>query len=79
MAIGQHEYWNRSKLCGYKLMFVPFLNGYPSGPPRNILSGFLAADEIEAYRRPFGVTIGHDSSVLMAADVGDVIWRVASA
>ena len=76
MMIGQHGSWNRSKLSGYKLIFVPFENGRPSGPPRDILSGFLAADEKEAYGRPVGVTIGPDGSVLMADDVGNVVWRV---
>jgi glucose/arabinose dehydrogenase len=60
MAIGQHGSWNRSTLSGYKLVFIPFENGRPSGPPRDILS----------------VAIGPDGSVLMADDVGDVIWRV---
>jgi glucose/arabinose dehydrogenase len=76
MAIGQHGSWNRSKLSGYKLVFVPFANGKPSGPSRDILSGFLAPDERESYGRPVGVAIGPDGSVLMADDVGDVIWRV---
>jgi glucose/arabinose dehydrogenase len=79
MAIGQHGSWNRSKLSGYKLVFVPFTNGRPSGAPRDILSGFLAADEKESYGRPVGVTIGPDGSVLMADDVGNVIWRVTGA
>jgi glucose/arabinose dehydrogenase len=79
MAIGQHGSWNRSKLSGYKLVFVPFANGRPSGPPRDILSGFLSPDEGESYGRPVGVTIGPDCSVLMADDVGNVIWRVTGA
>jgi glucose/arabinose dehydrogenase len=79
MAIGQHGSWNRSKLSGYKLVFVPFVNGRPSGAARDILSGFLAADEKAAYGRPVGVTIGPDGSVLMADDVGNVIWRVTGA
>lgn len=80
MAIGQHGSWNRSKLSGYKLVFVPFVNGRPSGPPRDILSGFLAPDERESYGRPVGVTIGSDRrSLLMADDVGNVIWRVTGA
>ena len=79
MAIGQHGSWNRSTLSGYKLVFIPFENGHPSGPPRDILSGFLAPDERESYGRPVGVTIGPDGSVLMADDVGDVIWRVTGA
>ena len=79
MAIGQHGSWNRSKLSGYKLIFVPFVNGHPSGAPRDILSGFLAPDEKESYGRPVGVAIGPDGSVLMADDVGNVIWRVTGA
>jgi glucose/arabinose dehydrogenase len=79
MAIGQHGSWNRSTLSGYKVVFVPFANGRPAGPPRNILSGFLAPDERESYGRPVGVTLGPDGSLLVADDVGDVIWRVTAA
>ncbi|MGA9865042.1 MAG: sorbosone dehydrogenase family protein [Acetobacteraceae bacterium] len=79
MAVGQHGSWNRSTLSGYKLVFIPFEKGRPSGPSRDILSGFLAPDERESYGRPVGVTIGPDGSVLMADDVGDVIWRVTGA
>ncbi|TAI62384.1 sorbosone dehydrogenase family protein [Bradyrhizobium sp. Leo170] len=79
MAIGQHGSWNRSTLSGYKVVFVPFENGRPSGPPRDILSGFLAPDERESYGRPVGVALGPDGSVLVADDVGDVIWRVTGA
>jgi glucose/arabinose dehydrogenase len=80
MAIGQHGSWNRSTLSGYKLVFVPFENGRPSGPARDILSGFLAPDEKESYGRPVGVMLGPDGrSLLMADDVGDVIWRVTGA
>ena len=76
MAIGQHGSWNRSKLSGYRVVFVPFANGRPAGPPRDILSGFLTPDERVSYGRPVGVAIGPDGSVLVADDVGDVIWRV---
>jgi glucose/arabinose dehydrogenase len=76
MAIGQHGSWNRSTLSGYKVIFVPFENGRPAGPPRDILTGFLAPDERVSYGRPVGVAIGSDGSVLVADDVGDVIWRV---
>ena len=79
MAIGQHGSWNRSTLAGYRVVFVPFTDGRPSGPPRDILSGFLAPDEKESYGRPVGVTIGPDKSLLVADDVGDVIWRVTGA
>jgi glucose/arabinose dehydrogenase len=79
MAIGQHGSWNRSTLSGYKVVFVPFENGRPAGPPRDILSGFLAPDELMSYGRPVGVTLGPDGSVLVADDVGNAIWRVTGA
>ena len=61
-------------------MFVPFEKGQPAGPPRDILSGFLAPDERESYGRPVGGVIGADGrSLLMADDVGNVIWRVTGA
>jgi glucose/arabinose dehydrogenase len=76
MVIGQHGSWNRSKLSGYKVIFVPFENGRPGGPPRDILTGFLAPDESASYGRPVGVAISADGALLVADDVGDVIWRV---
>ena len=79
MAIGQHGSWNRSKLSGYKLVFVPFANGKPTGEFRDILTGFLSPDEREAYGRPVGVALAADGSLLMADDVGNVIWRVSAA
>ena len=79
MAIGQHGSWNRSKLSGYKLAFVGFGNGKPTGLPREILTGFLSADEKFSYGRPVGVALAADGAVLMADDVGDVIWRVTGA
>ncbi len=79
MVIGQHGSWNRSKLSGYKVIFVPFANGLPSGPPRDILSGFLSPDERESYGRPVGVAIGPGNCLLVVDDVGDVVWRVTGA
>jgi glucose/arabinose dehydrogenase len=79
MVIGQHGSWNRSTLSGYKVVFVPFVDGRPAGPPRDILSGFLAPDESVSYGRPVGVAIGPGGCLLVADDVGDVIWRVAPA
>ncbi len=80
MVIGQHGSWNRSILSGYRVIFVPFANGKPSGPARDILTGFLSDDESCSYGRPVGVAIGPDGkSLLVADDVGDVILRVTGA
>lgn len=80
MVIGQHGSWNRSRLSGYRVIHVPFADGKPSGPPRDILTGFLAPDESFSYGRPVGVAVGPDRrSLLVADDVGDVIWRVSGA
>lgn len=79
MVIGQHGSWNRSTLSGYAVIFVPFANGKPSGPPRDILTGFLSADEKVSYGRPVGVTIGPGNCLLVADDVGDIVWRVTGA
>ncbi|KGE02519.1 sorbosone dehydrogenase family protein [Rhizobium sp. YS-1r] len=79
MAIGQHGSWNRSKLSGYKLAFVAFEKGKPVGLPREILTDFLSADENYSYGRPVGVALAADGAILMADDVGDVIWRVTGA
>ncbi len=79
MAIGQHGSWNRSKLSGYKLAFVAFENGKPVGMPREILTDFLSKDEKHSFGRPVGVALAADGAVLMADDVGDVIWRVTGA
>ncbi len=79
MVVGQHGSWNRSTLSGYRVVFVPFANGRPSGRPRDILTGFLAPDESVSYGRPVGVAIGPGGCLLVADDVGDVIWRVSAA
>jgi glucose/arabinose dehydrogenase len=76
--VGQHGSWNRLPRSGYKVIFVPFRNGMPSGPPEDILTGFLSAQD-EAYGRPVGVAIGSDGALLVADDVGNKIWRVMRA
>ncbi|MEQ1771140.1 MAG: sorbosone dehydrogenase family protein [Devosia sp.] len=80
MAIGQHGSWNRSTLSGYRMLFVPFANGKPTGAaPQELLGQFLSPDEKLSYGRPVGVAIAGDGSVLMCDDVGDVIWRITGA
>jgi glucose/arabinose dehydrogenase len=73
--IGQHGSWNRKPRSGYKVIFVPFTNGRPDGTPRDILTGFLDG-EGNAQGRPVGVAIDGKGALLVADDVGNVIWRV---
>jgi glucose/arabinose dehydrogenase len=74
--IGQHGSWNRNPHSGYKVIFVPFENGKPSGKPQDILTGFLN-DKDEAQGRPVGVKIDKQGALLVADDVGNTVWRVA--
>lgn len=73
--IGQHGSWNRDPPSGYKVLFVPFANGKPTGTPITVLDGFLDA-EGNAQGRPAGVASDHSGALLVADDVGNVIWRV---
>ena len=75
--IGQHGSWNRNPRSGYKVIFVPFAGGRPAGMPRDVLTGFLT-EEGKAMGRPVGVAIGRDGALLVADDVGNVIWRVTA-
>ena len=76
--IGQHGSWNRRPRSGYKVVFVPFADGQPSGPPEDVLTGFVSANG-EAYGRPVGVVVDRKGALLVADDVGNVIWRVTPA
>lgn len=79
MFVGQHGSWNRKPFSGYKVVFVPFgAKGYPNGPMRDILTGFLTKDE-KAQGRPVGVIFAADGAMLVADDVGNRIWRVSTA
>jgi len=72
--VGQHGSWNRKPPSGYKVIFVPFANGTPAGPSKDVLTGFLVGDK--ALGRPVGVTIDTKGALLVADDVGNTIWRV---
>jgi glucose/arabinose dehydrogenase len=74
--IGQHGSWNRRPHSGYKVVFVPFRAGQPAGAPVDVLTGFLSEDG-DALGRPVGVEVARDGALLVADDVGNVIWRVA--
>lgn len=75
MFIGQHGSWNRKLLSGYKVIFVPFVNGKPAGLPVDVLTGFLTTNN-KAQGRPVGVAIDKRGGLLVADDVGNTIWRV---
>ena len=76
--VGEHGSWNRKPLSGYKVSFVPFSGGKPAGKKIDVLTGFVNA-EGHAYGRPVGVAIDKRGSLLVADDVGNVIWRVSAA
>lgn len=76
--IGQHGSWNRKPMSGYKVIYVPFVNGRPVGKPVDVLAGFLDAGE-NARGRPVGVVKDRTGALLVADDVGNRIWRVSAA
>lgn len=76
--VGQHGSWNRRPRSGYKVVFIPFADGKPSGAPRDIITGFIGDDD-KARGRPVGVAIDGDGALLVADDVGNTIWRVTPA
>ncbi|HIV72403.1 MAG TPA: sorbosone dehydrogenase family protein [Candidatus Aquabacterium excrementipullorum] len=73
--IGQHGSWNRKPRSGYKVVYVPFAGGKPSGQPVDVLTGFLQDDD--ARGRPVGVVFDKKGALLVADDVGNAIWRVS--
>ncbi|MEE9679991.1 sorbosone dehydrogenase family protein [Pseudomonas moraviensis] len=75
--IGQHGSWNRKPHSGYKVIFVPFTGGKPTGQPVDVLTGFLDKDE-NALGRPVGVVIDQQGGLLVADDVGNKVWRVSA-
>ena len=77
MFIGEHGSWNRRPHSGYQVVFVPFVGGQPVGLPVDVLSGFLSLDG-DAYGRPVGVAIDKTGALLVADDVGNVVWRVST-
>jgi glucose/arabinose dehydrogenase len=76
--IGLHGSWNRERLSGYKVIFVPFRDGEPAGPPEDVLTGFVDARG-DARGRPVGVAIDRRGALLVADDVGNCVWRVTPA
>lgn len=77
MFVGQHGSWNRKPRSGYKVIFVPFSGGVPSGTPTDVLTGFLDAGG-HALGRPVGVALDRHGALLVADDVGNTVWRVTA-
>jgi glucose/arabinose dehydrogenase len=73
--VGQHGSWNRNPRSGYKVVYVPFTDGKPSGPPVDVLTGFINAQD-KAQGRPVGVAIDSKGALLVADDVGNKVWRI---
>jgi hypothetical protein len=78
MFVGQHGSWNRKVFSGYKVLFIPFSHGKPAGSPVEVLGGFLDAHQ-HALGRPVGVAMDKHGALLVADDVGNVVWRVSGA
>lgn len=77
--VGQHGSWNRAKISGYKVVFVPFENGKPTGQPEDFLTGFIAdSEKAEVYGRPVAVTVMNDGSLLVNDDSGNTVWKVTA-
>jgi glucose/arabinose dehydrogenase len=76
--IGQHGSWNRNPRSGYKVIFVSFADGRPVGTPEDVLTGFVDAQG-DALGRPVGVAVDRSGALLVADDVGNVVWRVKPA
>ena len=75
--VGQHGSWNRKPHSGYKVIFVPFEQGKPTSAPTDVLTGFLT-DDGKARGRPVGVALDGKGALLVADDVGNVVWRVSA-
>lgn len=75
--IGEHGSWNRRTFNGYKVVFVPFKDGRPSGMAQDVVTGFLSPDN-KARGRPVGVAIDKTGALLIADDIGNTVWRVTS-
>jgi hypothetical protein len=75
--VGEHGSWNRPNLNGYKVVFVPFADGHPNGPAKDVVTGILNADE-KSRGRPVGLAVDNAGDLLIADDVGNKVWMVSS-
>ncbi|BAU38622.1 L-sorbosone dehydrogenase [Acetobacter pasteurianus NBRC 101655] len=76
LFVAQHGSWNRRPKSGYKVIYVPFADGQPAGMPIDVLTGFLTSDEAHVHGRPVGLALDRSGALLVADDVGNVVWRV---
>ena len=76
--IGEHGSWDRSPLSGYEVVYVPFKDGKPTGRPQTVVSGFASKDEKTLMGAPVGMAMDAEGALLVADDVGDVVWRVSA-
>ncbi|WP_371183843.1 PQQ-dependent sugar dehydrogenase [Xanthomonas sacchari] len=74
--VAEHGSWNRSPLSGYQVVYVPFQQGRPVGPPQTVISGFHSQDESQLFGAPVGLAQDKDGALLIADDVGNSVWRV---
>ena len=76
--VGEHGSWDRTKLNGYKVVFVPFAGGKPSGMAQDVVTGFITPDD-KTHGRPVGLAVDAKGALLIADDVGGTVWRVTGA
>lgn len=76
--VAEHGSWDRNPLNGYKVVYVPFQAGRPSGPPQDVVTGFLTRDEKKSHGRPVGLAFDRTGALLIADDVGNTVWRVSA-
>ena len=74
--VGEHGSWDRAPLNGYKVVFVPFADGQPSGKATDVVTGFLDAQN-HARGRPVGVALDKSGALLVADDLGNAVWRIS--
>ncbi len=75
--VGEHGSWDRNPLSGYKVVYIPFTSGKPSGPPQDVVTGFLNEHD-QARGRPVGLALDHAGALLIADDLGNTVWRVSA-
>ncbi len=74
--VGMHGSWNRADPVGYKVVFVPFSDGAPTGEPIDFVAGFLDRENNTTRGRPVGVTVDPRGALIVADDLTNAVWRV---